>query len=381
MLTKADFLLRPDIHFLNHGSFGACARIVLDEQRRWIDRMEEQPVLFFRDAPELMKHARGLVAKHINAADADDLVFVTNSSYAVNVAAHAASNWLHRGDEVVTTDHEYGACDYAWSDHLKRTRAVIKRARIPMPVPSMDEIEELVWAEVTERTKVLFLSHITSPTGVLFPIERLCARAREHGIITIIDGAHGIGQLDLDMEAIGADLYTSNVHKWMCAPKGCAFMWIRPEVQHLFPPLITSWGLKMVMPDARPLVLAHEYVGTRDMSPFLTVPFLFEWMKENDWPSVQSRSHALVDYGMKLMSDIDGVRLMSETNPALQMFTLVLPEKTDTVELKETLYNEHNIEVVVQPWLDTPTLRVSAHAHTSASDIDALHSALIHYLS
>jgi len=389
VLDKSDFLLDPDVVFLNHGSFGATPHILMNVYRAWQDRLERQPVLFFREAPALMLQARKELSEFVGC-DPTELVYVTNSTFGVNVGVHGLK--LQPGDEVLTTDHEYGACDHAWKFFHEDHGVRMVRQHIPIPVPSMAELEEIIWSGVTERTKVLFLSHITSPTGVLLPVESLIRRARERGIITFIDGSHAPGHIDLDLHALGVDIYTANCHKWMCTPKGSAFLFMRAGIEHYMDPLVVSWGWNgypwtggAVDPrfaTGSYLTDTHEFLGTRDLSAFLTVPSALQWMRDNDWPSVQLRCRQLRAYGMRMLCSIQNVRpiLQHETDDVLQMGTVLLPD-VDPDALKARLYDIHHIEVVIHRWLDQTILRFSVHAHTSKSDLDALARALATELS
>ncbi len=381
MLQRSDFLLREDIIFLNHGSFGACPRAILDEQRRWVERLERQPVLFFREAPALLQSSRESLAAYVGAQP-QDLVYVTNSTYGVNVAAHAFGDLLVAGDEIVTTDHEYGACDRAWHQYCVKKGIKYVRAEIPFPVPPIHDLVEIIWNRVTPKTKVLFLSHITSPTAVRLPVEELCARAKSAGIRTVVDGSHAPGHIPLHLSTLQADIYTANCHKWMCTPKGSAFLWVTPDLQEHVLPLIVSWGSDIPTADDGFFVDEHEYVGTRDISPFLTVPFALKWMAEHHWAEVQHDARALAAYASEVLLTIGGVESLCAIgqDAILQMAAVTLPDSTDTVDMKDWLYNKRSIEVVVHRWLGKPILRCSAHAHTSRADIDALAMAVNEYL-
>lgn len=380
MLSQSDFLLRDDIVFLNHGSFGACPRVILDEQRKWIERLEREPVLFFRELTGLMRTSREALADYVGAQP-EDLVFITNSTFGVSVAAHAFGNILQPGDEILTTDHEYGACDRAWKQYCVSKGVRYVRAEILFPVPSSEEIAELIWSKVTPRTKVLFLSHITSPTAVRIPVEVLCARAREAGIRTVVDGSHAPGHIPLDLSTLHADIYTANCHKWMCTPKGSAFLWVSPDLQPLIPPLIVSWGNEIPTAGDGAFVDEHEYLGTRDVSPFLSVPFAIEWMRQQQWHDVQRHGRALAQMAMQGLIAINGIEPLCADgqDPLLQMAAILLPHSTDTDHMKQWLYAEQAIEVVVHRWLGRPILRCSTHAHTTSSDIDRLVSAVQMY--
>ncbi len=207
---SAQFLLNPEIIFLNHGSFGACPRPVFEEYQRWQLELERQPVEFLgRRFDELLRAAREPLAAYVNC-DTDDLTYVPNATTGLNIVARSLK--LNAGDEIVTTDHEYGALDRTWEFLCEKNGALYKRAAIPTPMTTEDDFIERVWSAVTPRTRVVFWSHITSPTALIFPVQELCRRARARGIISIIDGAHAVGQIPLDLRALGADVYSSNCH-------------------------------------------------------------------------------------------------------------------------------------------------------------------------
>jgi len=381
MISRSDFLLREDVVFLNHGSFGACPTVLLNEQRVWIERMEQQPVLFFRDIVGLMKSARTELATFVGAQP-EDLVFVTNSTFGVNVIAHAFSHILEEGDEILTTNHEYGACDRAWNQYCLSKGVQYVRTEIPLPAPSAEEMVEIIWSKVTKKTKVLFLSHITSAAAIRLPVEVLCARAKAAGIRSVIDGSHAPGHIPLDLSTLRADAYTANCHKWMCTPKGSAFLWVSKELQPIVPPLVVSWGDEIPTAGDGPFNNEHEFLGTRDMSPFLTIPFALRWMKQQPWSEVQKYSRELAACAMDMLCAIPNVSpvLYSGQDPLLQMTAVILPGTTDVVHMKQWLYNEKAIEVVVHRWLGVPMLRCSAHAHTRKANIEFLALSVREYL-
>ena len=233
---KRHFLLDPTVTFLNHGSFGATPKPVFAAYQDWQRRLERQPVLFLgREIDGLLRQSRQALGEYLDAA-ADDLVYIPNATHGVNIVARSLA--LQPGDEILTTDHEYGACDYTWEFVCKKTGATYIHQPIPLPVQSEDEIIEQFWQGVTLRTKVIYLSHITSPTALRLPVEQICQRARQAGIWTLVDGAHAPGQIPLDLKAVGADFYTGNCHKWLLSPKGAAFLYARREAQPLIEPLI-----------------------------------------------------------------------------------------------------------------------------------------------
>jgi isopenicillin-N epimerase len=228
---RDEFLLESGVIYLNHGSFGATPRAVFESYQRWQLQLERQPVRFLsREHDELLRQSRGALGEYLGA-DPDDLVYVPNATHGINIVARSLR--LEPGDEILSSNHEYGACEYTWEFVCAKAGATYVKKQLPLAAVSDSDLVDRFWEGVTGRTRLIFLSHITSPTAVRFPVEDVCRRAREAGILTLIDGAHAPGQIPLDLAEIGADFYTGNCHKWMVAPKGAAFLHARREVQPL----------------------------------------------------------------------------------------------------------------------------------------------------
>ncbi len=294
-MDRTPFLLRPDVTFLNHGSFGACPRPVFQRYQEIQREIEDQPVEFLgRRLHGLLAQARAALGGYLGA-DADDLVFVTNATTGLNIVARSLD--LGPGDEVLTCDHEYGALDRTWRFLGKKRGFRYVRQPLPLPLGDPQQVVDAVWSGVTDRTRVLFISHITAPTALTLPVELLVRLAREAGIISIIDGAHVPGQLDLNLDRLGADFYSGNCHKWMMAPKGAAFLHARRAVQHLVEPLVVSWGYEAAEPGPSRFIDEQEWTGTRDPAAWLTVPAAIDFMEQNHWAGQRDRCHAmLVDW-------------------------------------------------------------------------------------
>jgi isopenicillin-N epimerase len=366
---RGEFLLDPEVTFLNHGSFGACPRAVFDRYQQWQLELERQPVLFLaRRLEELLAEARAVLGEYVGA-DPDDLVFVPNATSGINIAAWPSG--LERDDEVVTTNLEYGALDLTWEHVCGDFGARYVQAPVSLPVRDEEEIVEAVSSAVTERTRVLFLSHHTSSTAMTLPVEELCARARERGIRTVIDGAHVPGHLPLDLRALDVDFYSGNCHKWLCAPKGAGFLYVRRELQRDVHPLMFSWGYEGDDPS---FVMRHEKQGTRDPSAQLTVPTAIEWQREHDWDAVRARCH---DLARRAASELGLESVVPGKRHDLfgQMVTLRLPDSAP-LDLKERLYEEHRIEIPVFERPEGRFLRASFQAYNDAEDLARLKAAL-----
>jgi isopenicillin-N epimerase len=318
----------------------------------------------------LLAEARHALADYVGAGR-DDVFYVSNVTTALNIVARSLP--LEPGDEVLTTNHEYGALERTWTfvaEH-RQTRVVVQK--LPVPITDADELVEAVWAGVTPRTRVLFMSHITSPTAVTLPIEALIARARAAGIWTVIDGAHAPGQIPLDLAGLGVDFYGGNCHKWLSAPKGAGFLYVRPELQHLIEPVVVSWGWRPTDPGPSVFVDQIERQGTHDPSAYLSVPTAIEFQAERDWPSVRQECHELVRLTRQKMANVTGIEPLVADDPRWfsQMATLPLPP-CDPLTLKQRLYDEHQIEIPLGHWGEVPCLRVSVQGYNTRQDIERL---------
>lgn len=372
---REQFLLRPDVAFLNHGSFGACPRPVFEVYQRWQLELQRQPVEFLgRRFGELMRAAREPLAAFVGA-DPDDLVYVPNATIGLNVVARSLPLWS--GDEVLSTDHEYGALDRTWRFVCQKRGAHYVNHPLPMPLESHEQVIEALWSRVTPRTRVLFLSHITSPTALILPVAELVRRAREAGILTVIDGAHAPGQVPLNLTALGADFYAGNLHKWVCAPPGSAFLYARREVQPLLEPLVVSWGWQSETPGPSRFIDEQEWQGTRDIAAFLAVPAALEFLAAHDWPRVQRECHALARVARRAIGRLTGLAPLSPDSPDwyAQMVALPLPP-CDGETLKQRLYEEFAAEVPIIAWNGRHLVRVSVQGYNTRDDVETLVGAL-----
>jgi isopenicillin-N epimerase len=248
----------------------------------------------------------------------------------------------------------------------------------PVDLTSRDACVDSFWRGVTPHTRVIFLSHITSPTAVIFPVEEIIARARKAGIITIIDGAHAAGQLPLHLDTLGADFYGGNLHKWLCAPKGAGFLYARPEMQNLVKPLVISWGYESEAPGASTFVDHHEWWGTRDIASFLSVPAAIEFQAIHDWETVRAACHALVCEAQERICELAGLAPLHSRSDAwfVQMACAPLPGDVDVTVLKRRLYEDYRVEIPVHSWQDRNLVRVSIQGYNTGRDVEALMNAL-----
>ena len=374
---KELFLIDTNIIFLNHGSFGATPKPVFEAYQKWQLRLERQPVLFLgREYDALMRESRVELGRYVGA-DPEDLVYISNATYGVNIVARSLA--LKPGDEVLASDHEYGACDYTWEFCCGKTGAIYIHQKIDLPLKSEDEILEQFWLGVTPKTKVIFISHISSPTAIKFPVEKICLRARQQGIITVIDGAHGMGQIHLNLEAIGADFYTSNCHKWSLAPKGAAFLFARKPMQHLVEPLIVSWGYgnDSSLGTGSRFVDIQQWTGTRDPAAALSVPAAIQFMEDYHWDEVRQNCHTLLQQAVEKISDLTQVKPVYFANLNYnQMAVVQLPHSTDLTLLKARLYDDFSVEIPLTQHDGRKYIRISVQGYNSQSDIETLLTAL-----
>ena len=337
---------------------------MFDEYQRWQRELERQPVEFLaRRYPVLIEEAKARLAAYLGAR-ADDVVFVPNATAGMNVVARSLE--LGPGDEVLITNHEYGAVDFLWDHVCSRTGATLVRQSVEPGPHLVDQI----WSAATSRTRVVSVSHITSATGLRFPVEEICRRGREHGVVVAVDGAHAPGQLDLDLDALGADFYAGNCHKWLCAPKGAGFLWARPEHQAGLAPLVVGWSEREESYAAR-----HRWQGTQDPAAYLAVPAAIEFLARHDWEEVRHRCRALTAEAATRLAGA-GIRPLAPDDSWLcQMVAAGLPE-CDVAELKARLYDRHRVEVPVLRFGDRPVVRASFQGYNDSRDLDALIEAL-----
>lgn len=370
------FLLEPDIIFLNHGSFGATPKAVFEVYQNWQRILEAQPVRFF--ARELGGHlasAREALADYVGAWPSQ-LVFVPNATFGVNAAARSLK--LGPGDEVLASDQEYGACTNIWSYLSERRGFTYKTVRVPLGVDS-EAMLEAFWQGLSGRTKVIFLSHITSPTAQTLPVEAICLRAREAGIVTIIDGAHAPGQLDLKLSESYADIYTGNCHKWLCSPKGAGFLYVHPSQQALIEPLIIGWGLSRSKNESlgSSFLDSYDWLGTTDPASYLSVPAAIAFQQANDWQERQKACHTLLKETLGALGAVTGLSApYTDDTLYCQLAVAPLPKEVDAQAFQECLYHDYRIEIPVTTHNNQPYLRISVQVYNTQADLEALTKAV-----
>ncbi len=380
MSLKDDFLLNPNYRHLNHGSFGACPKPIFEDYQKWQLALERDPVQFFiHDGTAQLQKSKSALAEYINC-DPDDVVMTMNPSYSINIIAKSLN--LSPWDEVLATNHEYGALDRTWDYYCKKSGAKYVRQEIPIPLTSKEEFIEKFWKGYTHKTKAIFISHITSTTATIFPVKEICERAKELGLITIVDGAHVPGHIPLDLSKLKADIYTGACHKWMLTPKGCSFLYVSREIQDQFDPLLISWGYNADTPGKSKFLDYHQLQGTRDYSAFLTIPTAIKYLNDNNWEEVSSKCKQDILTNYQPLCDI------FETNPIVpvtseflgQICSVPVPIN-DPLQLKTILYNDYKIEIPVFKLRDQVFLRLSTQVYIEQDDIDFLSNSLKEIIS
>lgn len=385
--------LDPAVASLNHGSFGAVPRPVLAAQQAWRDRMEAEPVLFFaHDLEQALDAARAALGAFVGA-DPDDLAFVPNATAATNAVLRSLR--FEAGDELLTTDHAYNAVRNAMEYLAERDGASVVIAAVPFPGTSPESALAAVLAAVTPRTRLAVLDHITSATGLILPIAELVAELTDRGIETLVDGAHAPGQVALKVPKIGATYYAANLHKWVCAPKGSGFLWVRPDRQAEIRPLAISHGANSPRRDRSRFRVEFDWTGTSDPSAYLAVPEAIrfgEGLLSGGWAALRDRNHGLAIAGRDLLCAALGVPLPAPDGMIGTMASVPLPierspGQVQGVELYDDPVHDHlaklGMQVMVTPWPQRPDgrpwrrlVRISAAAYNDLDQFQQLAGAL-----
>ncbi|MFZ5439627.1 MAG: aminotransferase class V-fold PLP-dependent enzyme [Myxococcota bacterium] len=366
--------LDDSIHFLNHGSYGATPRVVLARQQALRDQLEREPVRFMaRELEPLLDEARARVAAFVGA-DPRELVFVTNATTGVNAVLRSLR--FEAGDELLTTSHGYNACLNVLRFVAEQTGARVVIADVPLPTDAA-AIERQVLARVGPKTKLVLLDQITSPTALVFPVERLIAQLEGRGVPVLVDAAHATGQVPLDLRRTGASFTTGNLHKWVCAPKGAAFLHVRRDWQERIRPPVISHGANSPRTDRSRFQLEFDWVGTADPTAVLAVPAALDFMGAllpGGWPALmeQNRADALAARAQLL----DALGTEPICPPELVGAMAAVPLRSAPKGLQDRLFHEHRIEVPIIPFGDRTLVRVSMQRHVRPGDLAVLLRAL-----
>jgi isopenicillin-N epimerase len=382
--VKQHWTLDPAITFLNHGSFGATPRVVLDQQTALRAQMEHEPVRFFvRELEPLLDEARRTLASFLGADEAG-LAFVPNATAGVNAVLRSLD--LDKFDELLVTTHEYNACRNTLDYVAGIAGAKVVTAEIPFPIESPEVVIERVLEKITDRTRLVLIDHITSQTALILPVERLVKELASRGVDTLVDGAHAAGFLPLDLRNLGAAYYTGNLHKWVCAPKGAAFLYVRENRRRGIRPIAISHGANASRTDRSRFHLEFDWTGTFDPTAWLSVPAALEFMESHGgWPEVMRRNRELALLARDILCDALGIAPPAPDEMLGAMAAVPLPDGTQNTApslygdpLQDKLLFEHSIEVPLVPWPHPPkrVLRVSAQLYNELGDYEKLASAL-----
>lgn len=380
--------LDPDITFLNHGSFGACPKPVLDVQTALRMEIEREPVRFFARALGTLFHEALAALARFVGANADDLAFVSNATTGVNTVLRSLS--FEPGDELLTTDHAYNACRNALDFVAENAGARVVVAAIPFPIDSPEQVIAALMERVTSRTRLVLLDHITSPTGVVFPVETIVPELESRGIDTLVDGAHAPGMIPLNLDALGAAYYTGNCHKWMCAPKGAAFLHVRRDKQARIRPLSISHGANSQQTDRSRFRLEFDWTGTMDPTPWLAIPAALRFMSSllpGGMAAIAHHNRQMALAARKLLSETLGCALPAPDSMIGSMAAISVPDASERAPLgllefdalQEGLFQRHRIEVPIVPFPRWPRrlVRISAQIYNDPDDYRHLARALV----
>jgi isopenicillin-N epimerase len=379
--------LDPSVIFLNHGSFGACPIPVLQYQAELRQRMERQPVQFFvRDLERLLDEARQALGDFLGAP-AGDLAWLPNATTAVNAVLRSLR--FEPGDELLTTDHEYNACRNVLDVVASGAGASVVVARLPFPLADPEQVRQAVMDRVTPRTRIALLDHVTSQTGLVLPVEAMVRELRERGVETLVDGAHAPGMLPLNVAAIGAAWYTGNCHKWICAPKGAAFLYTRPDLQEHTRPVVISHGASSSRIDRSRYLIEFDWMGTDDPTAVLSVPEAIRFMGQlmpGGWAAVRECNHQLALRGRDVLCSALGIDPPCPDAMIGSLASLPLPDGDGSPSksplyadpLQDLLLERFHIEVPVIPWPMPPKrlIRISGQVYNSDGDYEKLGHAL-----
>ena len=382
--------LEPSRLFLNHGSFGACPNFVIEEQRKWQDLMEREPVQFFEELmPDLLLKSREALGTFLNCSP-DDLAFVSNATSGVNTILRSLH--FEQGDEILVPNHAYQACRNSIDFVAKRWGATVVEVAIPFPIDGPQTVVDLMKSACSERTKLVMIDTVTSPTGLRMPFEALTEFFEGKGVEVLLDAAHGIGMIPLDLGELGASYVTSNCHKWLCAPKGSAFLYVREDKQSKIQPLTISHGHTFPLGDTTRFRHEFDWTGTQDISGWCSIPAVIEGMAEfvdGGWEAIMQHNHDLAIQGRNVLCERLGIEPPCPDEMVACISTIQLPGNIPMKEkmhepdpLHHILSEKYNIQVPVWSWPSPEGryLRISAQLYNSIEQYERLADALVNEL-
>jgi isopenicillin-N epimerase len=374
-MLQNQFLLKPDITYLNFGAFGACVKPVFQQYQQFQLELEQEPTYFMNVAgPQYLTQSKKALANYVNVHE-DDFVYVSNPTLATNIIAKNFP--LKQNDEVLATNIEYGACDRTWEYYCKKSGAVYKRQNIQLPIHSKESFVQNFLSGLTDRTRLIFISHITSSTGLRLPVEEICSLAKEKGIPVFVDGAHAPGQIPIDLSLLNVDFYIGACHKWMMTPKGCTFLYVKKEWQNSLEPFAVSWGYNAVKPSHSQFLDYHQIQGTRDYTAFLTVPHAINFMEENNWKKVSSHYQKMTQQNAPEICNLLNTKPIAPISNdfVVQLYSAEVKTK-EPENLHHLFYEKYKIQIPVMYQNGKTYLRYSLNAFNEQKDLDKLFDAI-----
>ena len=381
------FMIDPDSVYLTHGTFGGCLKVAFNNKIKWQQKIESDPFDFLNNhAINDLEYSRKILGQYLNC-NYDDVVYFPNPSTALNAVIKSLQ--LKSGDEVLTSNHEYGSLDRTWQYYSRLKEYNYKQINIDIPYNDINIFLDSFSKAITQKTKIIYLSHITSSTGLVFPVKEICEIARNNNIISIIDGAHAPGQIEVDISNINPDIYVGACHKWMCSPKGASFLYANKNIQNLIEPLVISWGWEADLPGKSRFLDYHQYQGTNDISAYLTIPKIINFFEKHKWNEIQNKCHHLViDF---LKDNINKIEPCS-TNPnhLAQMLSFKINKNSKLVkkifespigiiEAQNKIFDYNKIRIPIIVWNEEVFTRISIQAYNQPQDLEKLSDMLIHF--
>ena len=375
---KTLFMLDPEVTYFNHGAYGGCPEDIFNKMLEWQKILEINPSKYMDELFDNLEKSRQSLSKFIDC-DKDDIVFFNNPTTAMNTIVKSLN--LKPGDEILSTDHEYGAMNITWNYICEKAGAKFVRTKIAVPYDSTEKFVREIEKNITFKTKLIFISHISSSTALIFPAKEICELAKSKNILSFIDGAHAPAQIPLSINEMDPDFYAGACHKWMCSPKGVAFLYTKRILQDTIDPLIISHGFGQGPKESKfnsgsNYLNYHQWQGTRDFSNVLTIPKLIQFLKDNDWVNVAKKCHDLALYARSEMSNLLDTQPISNDEYLGQMTSIPI-DTNDPAKLKKELSENYKIEVPITSWNNKNLIRVSIQAYNTKEDIhkllDAIH--------
>ena len=373
---KSLFYLDPEVTHLNHGSFGACPKVIFDNLISFQKKLEFEPVNFLDNhLYQYLKDSRFALSNYINC-DRDDIAFFPNPSTALNTLIRSLD--LKSGDQILTTNHEYGALDRTWNFISKKRGCEYIKLEIETPFTDKQKFIDSFKNAINSKTKVIFLSHITSATALIFPVKEIIDLAKQKNILTIIDGAHVPAHIDLDIKKLDPDFYCGACHKWMCSPKGVAFLYVKKEYQNMIEPLVVSWGYEAENPSDSQYLDYMQWQGTNDMSAYLTIPETINFLNKHDWKEKAKACRELNLWAKNEICEKLNTYSLGNDEFLAQMTTIAF-DFQDTINQKIEFYNKYKIQVPFIKWNNKTFFRISSQVYNSKDDFEYLINSLIDF--